>query len=405
MSEYFIRYICYDLKNIKQRTKEKMKKILDSEFKKTITNFFKKPIPAAVLSSVLATLICTIAQSIITIPKAISKTVDDPEYVAKLSESIGNYNNVNNNSDSKSQSSSDNNNYVTVNLISGAQLENYSEELEESLGDVVSVEKKDVSKSRTANSKDEIVATDVNGKEYTADELIGQQVTLKYTDETEHKIVYFTGSYNENYHWDGLCLTNSYNENGTFYGACSSNFDDGVRENYESIIVSAENEWQYADKVCSDAGNDGINITYSGETDVQITYSDEEQITLLSVKKIYDALLPDLQITSYYKGKTVNEKYEDESDQAYLLNFDDCGRILLIYQGPFQKGFPNSNDEYNGWEIAYSNKNHCYYCNEGEFINGRATDYASDSITEDKIKEYIKQKNFDPDINLHWICD
>lgn len=400
------KYVIYRLKNPDStiwRTKDKIMKIFNEEFKEKFCEFCNKPIPAAVISTVIATIICGTLQAFITIPKALTDAANNPEYIAKLSESVSNYNNINNSSVSNSSSQSNNDNHVTVNVIYGPQLEKYSDDFKESLGDILSVEANDISKSQTAYDKNEIIATDVDGKEYTAEDLVGKQITLKYFDEKDNKIVYFKGSYNENFHWDGLCLTNSYNQNGMFDGVCSSNFDDGIRKDYESFVVSSDNEWQYANKECTDAGNDGINITYSGNTSVEISYPNENEINVISVESIYDALRPNLHMTSYYKGMTIDEQYNDDTDQAYLLNFDENGRILLLYQGPFKKGFPNSNRTYDGWEIVYSRDDKLYYCNEGKFVNGHTLDQAISGISIEQIEEYLNMKNFDPDVNLSWI--
>ncbi len=79
---------------------------------------------------------------------------------------------------------------------------------------------------------------DIEGVSYVSDELIGQIILLSYAE--GDKEVYFLGTYNENYHWDGYCVTNSYNADGTLYGICESQFDNGERINYISFYKEGD---------------------------------------------------------------------------------------------------------------------------------------------------------------------
>ena len=58
------------------------------------------------------------------------------------------------------------------------------------------------------------------------------------------KNVCFQGTYNKNYHWDGVCITNSYYKDGRFLGACESNFEDVTRKDYKSIVDSDRNVYK-----------------------------------------------------------------------------------------------------------------------------------------------------------------
>ena len=84
----------------------------------------------------------------------------------------------------------------------------YSDELNNSVNAAISVEDNNVSKSKTALSDNDVIAKDINGKEYYASDLVGKQIILEYYDKEDDKNVYFQGAYNENYHWEGECVTN-----------------------------------------------------------------------------------------------------------------------------------------------------------------------------------------------------
>ena len=42
----------------------------------------------------------------------------------------------------------------------------------------------------------------------------------------------------------------------------------------------------------------------------------------------------------YYSGSTKDEEYDDETGNAFLVDFDEDGGVLLLYQGQFKSGLP-----------------------------------------------------------------
>lgn len=99
-----------------------------------------------------------------------------------------------------------------------------------------------------------------DGKPCYAKDVINEPILLTYTEGT--KEVYFYGTFNEKYQWDGYCVTNVYSQDGLLTGICESNFENGNRLDYKSLYQDA-GEWIYSDKDCADEGNIGINIRYS----------------------------------------------------------------------------------------------------------------------------------------------
>lgn len=371
---------------MKEKIRKKIKGIMDKH--SFMTN---------VAASILATCIIAIIQFIFFIPQAITKAVNSDEYIDKIRTAVYNSN------DNNGSISISGNGFIVYGGNINLDMDSVSEELSGSISDVISIEDNETSVSKTALSDNEIIARDINGKEYYASELVGKNIVLEYYDQKDDKNVYFQGMYNENFHWDGACITNSYYRDGRFFGACEYIFDDGVRKNYKSIVATAENQWSYADKVCADNGNEGVNIIYSGETNVSIEGVSEDSMSLMAVDTICDNLMPYIRVLSYYSGITIDEAYDDQTGNAYLIKFDLSGDVTLLYQGPFSKGtMHTANSEHTGWEIVYSEQYANYYCNEGAFINGFAENHSSNALSLDEIESYISDKGIEPSVNLVW---
>lgn len=123
---------------------------------------------------------------------------------------------------------------------------------------------------------------------------------------------------------------------------------------------------------------------------------------MASVDNIYERLKPNMMIRSYYKGLTSDEKYNDDTGLAYLINFDSDGYVQFLYCGPFSKGLLNTTKEHTGWEVLYSIDTEDYYTKEGEFINNHAVDPSANDISIEEIQTYLKDNEIDPEINLEW---
>lgn len=212
-------------------------------------------------------------------PQAVTNAVNSDEYIEKVRNAVYSSNiNTSNNSSTGNNSSNDNTAGINLYLYGNVILDSnsVSDELDNSLNDVFSVEDNDISVSQTALSDDEVIACDINGKEYRASELVGKNIILEYYDKNDDKNVYFQGMYNEKFHWNGECVTNSYYKDGRFFGACEYTFDNGIRKNYKSIVATGETQWSYADKVCTDNGNEGELINGFAENHSSNALSIEE---------------------------------------------------------------------------------------------------------------------------------
>jgi len=115
------------------------------------------------------------------------------------------------------------------------------------------------SESVVSLNSDTVLGEDFNGRKYTARELIGRPILLSFKQGSSE--VYFLGQYNKKYQWYGYCITNEFDSNGILQGIHESNFENGKRRDYKSVIKKTGNVWIY-----SNGGNEDENIEYKMES-------------------------------------------------------------------------------------------------------------------------------------------
>lgn len=258
----------------------------------------------------------------------------------------------------------------------------------------VSIVNNSISNTTSALNAKMPVGVDSNGNVYIAEDLMGETILLTYED--EGKDVFFLGQYNENYHWDGYCVTNTYNLDGTLYGICESNFDDGKRLDYKTVLCvdKSENKWDYYHRTCNDKINTGVSEEYT------MVYDKVKNFTNTNVR-IVDILYADKFISEqekdiirYYYGNTSKGTYNDDTGNAYLVTYDEVdGKVRTLYVGKFIDGYPNDKSG-NAWNIAYADEVGYYVHNTGTFTNGHADKHSSKEFTHEEIEKLISKYTF-----------
>ncbi|MDE7446262.1 MAG: hypothetical protein K2N15_11275 [Lachnospiraceae bacterium] len=275
------------------------------------------------------------------------------------------------------------------------------------IGTVASMQPNDTVTVTEAITADTYIGADSDGEIYYAKDIVGQTVLLTYIDKQENVEVYFLGQFNENYHWDGYCVTNAYYLDGTLYGICESDFNDGNRLNYTSIVHKRnETYWTFSDKECreNEGGNLGINIDYTLQYDKVKNFT-ETNVRVTDIMYTGDFIEKNDPVKKkYYHGFSNNGLYNDTTGNACSIEYDTDGTITLLYVGCFENG--TFNDETgNAWEIVYSTDYNAYYYNTGQFHNGTADKKAEEPLKEserDKIITNARNSEIVLDDNLEW---
>lgn len=240
-------------------------------------------------------------------------------------------------------------------------------------------------------TSDICVGTDSSGKEYFADELVNETILITY--EEKDKDVFFLGQYNEDYHWDGYCITNAYWRDGSLYGICESNFEDGKRLDYKTVVSVEENEWDFYSRKSIGNVNSGTSIKYSFQynTIKNFTNTNVRASDILYTDNFIET--QDAVMLQYYYGNTADGKYNDNTGNAYLVKFYEDGTVKTLYVGNFLNGTFND-DTNNAWNIVYAEELGYYIYHSGIFKNGSAVDNSIEPITQQQIDEIISAYNF-----------
>lgn len=229
-------------------------------------------------------------------------------------------------------------------------------------------------------SSSDCIGVDSDGNQHFAGDTIGQTLLLTYSEAGND--VYFLGQFNENYNWDGYCMLNVYNQDGNLVEICESDFSNGNRLNYKSIVTNDFDTWDFADKDCVDDYFIGENIVY---TNIE---SRTKNFTNTNMK-IYDMVSVDAFLSKqnaivlqYYNGRSSGGEYNDNTGEAYIIKYFEpgtfgsnrSGRVIrTFYRGRFVDG-ELCDDSYNAWYITRSvDTGYMYYkgCFRDNEVNRR----------------------------------
>lgn len=259
---------------------------------------------------------------------------------------------------------------------------------EEYINSVVSVVENATDPVTSSFVDDTCIGTDADGRACIAKDLIGQTILLTFSQ--DDKEVYFLGQYNDNYHWDGYCVVNTYDANGLLLSINESNFDDGDRLNYESFYLSDnQDEWIYTDRDCRENSNDGISIRYA------LSYNKQKNFTSTNARVsdiVYTDTLKsyDKKILSYYDGATSNGVYNDDSGNAYLIEYNEDGFVNVFYKGCFKDG---SFDDTNATEVVLDDTSgiNKYFLYQGGFVDGKRQNDNVRYVTQSEIDAIVEK--------------
>lgn len=262
----------------------------------------------------------------------------------------------------------------------------------------ISIETNEISYTTSALSSEMVVGTDSDGNQYIAEDLVGQTVLLTY--KVNGNNVYFLGQFNENYNWDGYCVVNEYDSNGNLVGICESNFDNGVRLDYVTVLYDKENIWDYYNRTCEDGYNSGESITYYLESNVvsNFTNTNVRVSDILYADKFLENANP--RMLKYYYGNTSDQLFNDSTGEAYFVKYSEDGYVKTLYCGGFVNGqFEDMSGD--AWYIVKEDDTtYMYY--KGQFKGGYpAKDSESvfeNYLSKDRILELVPDMEFNCEI-------
>ncbi len=253
----------------------------------------------------------------------------------------------------------------------------------------------------TWNSTDIIAKDLVSGKEYSAEELIGEKLLLPYI--SDGKEVYFYGQFDEKNQWDGNCLINIY-ANDQLALIMEAEYNHGLLIEYKQVLpaqtLSGENVWIVAERINIGDSNSGDSWNYIRDKECEKdfdfdTVTNEDIMTVQDFRSTIDTYLE-----GFYHGNTSNGFYNDNTGDAYLVKYNEDGTVRTLYSGMFKDGIFNDGSG-NAWYIA-KNENTDYMYYQGKFESGKPlhdeASYFENGLTPDRINEILQGKDFNCDL-------
>lgn len=230
------------------------------------------------------------------------------------------------------------------------------------------------------NNEDVIAIGINNGQEYTAGELVNKKLLIPYKEDGLDVIFY--GQYNENNKWNGECLLNVYSGD-KLIAINESIFENGDLLRYRQILSDSANNkdaWIVAEKRIIDNDKEikrGDSWSYSKEHEYirDFHLEDVELSKLLYVDSFIEEENINDHIIKYYHGSSSDGYYNDDTGNAYLVEYFEDGTVKTLYKGNFVKGkFCDKTG--NAWYIT-KDKNTDYMYYKGKFRDNVPVDDAT----------------------------
>ena len=215
---------------------------------------------------------------------------------------------------------------------------------------------------------DFVIGVNENGDALFFDDVIGRNIYTSYANNMGG-LDWFYGSLNNNGRWDGDIVLNSYNASGTLVAILEATYNDGSRvgERYISMTPSLMSVGHIVirDAMYYGSHTDGVSKTFS-----QFSFSEGIYFKSSRPVRTSDLDLDDGHLIQFYYGEIRGGYFNDNSGEAYLVNFNDDGTIRIIYSGRFANGHFNDVGQASFW-IVLSNDETQYMFYQGPFANGQ----------------------------------
>lgn len=251
--------------------------------------------------------------------------------------------------------------------------------------------------------EDKILYDTKSGIEFTAGQVVNQEILLKYKNDTEE--IYFWGQFNENNHWNDNCLINVY-ENNVLESIMEAKYDDGKLISYKQVAKtnsSTDTVWSISDKEHYEDYNSGITKNYIYTVyNQEIEYENASEEGMIRVDDFENIMKAVSTLEGYYSGNTSEGRYNDSTGSAYIAKYYEDGTIRFLYRGYFAGGYPEDsrNNEQDGpWGIVYAEDGPYYVRNVGSHTKGSADHKSNKALSIDDINKIVSEYNFECKLN------
>lgn len=238
------------------------------------------------------------------------------------------------------------------------------------------------------------VAEDEDGIRYTSEDLYNKTFVTSYIE--DGKEIYFLGQINKNNAWYGKCVLNVYNGK-QLESVLEAIYNDGVLYSYKRVSKEKDGTWKVVDKVDKGEYKTGETWYYKSthEIDKKVFSDDYDENRILKYEDF--GYLREEELILYYNGKTSGGKYNDDTGNAYLVNYKDDGNVDILYKGKFFEGrFHDQDKNAKSWFIGWGKDNKGYYFYKGNFNKGNHGNPPNpwEPLKQEEIDEIVNPKEY-----------
>ena len=172
------------------------------------------------------------------------------------------------------------------------------------------------------------------GAEIYAEELVNKSAIHHSTSDGYD--IYFFGSMDEEYKWNGRCCVNAFSDNELQYSVVAD-YSKGVPKNIVQIHRN-NNCWIYSE--CLSYTDTRVVRHYIKLDDYRKQF-DTENLSyndIVTPEVVFEGCCGRLVL--FYSGEVDGDKFTDNSMNAYLIKFGDDEKIDFYYRGRFKDGKP-----------------------------------------------------------------
>lgn len=254
---------------------------------------------------------------------------------------------------------------------------------------------------RVVSNLKKVAGTDINtGKEYTTEDLYNETINFRYENE-KGEDVFFKGQYDENGYWYGNCIINRYKDE-KLTMIMDAVYESGDLISYKQIFpytnISGNDVWVFSQrKVLENDTRSGETFMYF-RTDDYIKSFDNESASIINIinAEEFKAFM-DLPIEGYYNGYTSDGRYNNKSQDAYIVKYKENGDVRYLYVGAVKDGVAND-DSGEAWCLSWGYANDGYHYYKGRFLDGEPKGTTKDwlePVTQERIDSIVNPNDFE----------
>ena len=220
-----------------------------------------------------------------------------------------------------------------------------------------------------------IVAYNSKGNELTVEDVAQKKLLIPYKE--EGKECFFYGQLDKYGNWDGECIINIYKDRKLIL-ITEAVYDSGDLLSFKQAFPNeterqdGRDVWFFSRRTMKKNFSTGETWDYFRNSDYNQAFT-YDSVTVEDILTIDDFQLKvGGKLEGYYNGNTSNGRFNDDSGEAYMVKYFEDGTVRTLYTGKFVDGFPEDFTNH-AWMIGKNDTTSKYSYYIGPFEKGHPT--------------------------------